>query len=304
MRKPLVNATVFLGGGRIAAALIAGLRLGGYKQPIIVHDRHPDKLLQLRKKYKIVTESDLHRAVAKAGLLIVAVRPGSVRELLNEIGCVDRHLLAVSVAAGIPLTDLRAGLGPPVRWTRAMPSPASRIGRGLIALTFPPELPVGDRRRVINFFKNVGSVVEVPETEFDIFTATYSCSHGYHALATLAGAAERLGLDRSLALTAAAHALADGVLSWREGDVDLEALMEEAATPGGIAATVMATMDEGNYEALVEKSLRAGVAKARENARLTHEVKASSRGRSLSQSPAPNESRAQASKSQATIKRK
>ena len=51
---------------------------------------------------------------------------------------------------------------------------------------------------------------------------TYSSSHGYHALAALAEAAEKLGLDRKTALTAAAHALADGVLAWRESDLSLD----------------------------------------------------------------------------------
>jgi pyrroline-5-carboxylate reductase len=261
-----VKATVFLGGGRITSALIAGLRLAHYKPPIIVHDRHPEKLRNLRKQFNVGKESNLQRAVAKAGLLIVAVRPGPVRELLHDIGQVDHPVLAVSVAAGVPLAELRAGLGPAVRWARAMPSPVSRIGRGLIGLAFPAGLPGPDRSRVRKFFSNVGTVIEVPESQFDIFTATYSSSHGYHALATLARAAEKLGLDGNIALIAAAHALADGISLWREDGVDLDELIAEAATPGGVAATVMSTMDKGQYSALVEKSLRAGVARARANA--------------------------------------
>jgi pyrroline-5-carboxylate reductase len=262
-----VKATVFLGGGRITAALLAGLRLAKYKQRIIVHDRHPEKLRALRKQYKVATEANLQPAVAEAGLLIVAVRPASVREVLNDIGNIDRPLLAVSVAAGVPLPELRAVLGPPLKWARAMPSPVSRTGRGLIGVAFPAELSARDRRAVSNFFAHVGLTIEVPETQFDIFTATYSCSHGYHALVTLARAAENLGLDHNIALAAAAHALADGIFSWREGNVSLEDLIEEAATPGGIAATVMSTMDSGKFQTLVEKSLQAGVATARANAR-------------------------------------
>ena len=263
-----MKATVFLGGGRITRALIAGLRLAHYKQPIIVHDWHPEKLNELRKKYKVATENNLQCAVARAGLLIVAVRPGSVRELLLEIGHIKRPLLVVSVAAGIPLSDLRAGLRPPARWARAMPSPVSRSGRGLIALAFPADLPRSHRRLVTSFFAKVGKVVEIAESQFDIFTATYSSSHGYHALATLARAAEKLGLERNVALTAAAHALADGISSWTEGEIELDELIKEAATPGGIAATVMSTMDDGKYQVLVEKALRAGIARARANARL------------------------------------
>jgi pyrroline-5-carboxylate reductase len=99
-------------------------------------------------------------------------------------------------------------------------------------------------------------------------------------------------LDRQTALTAAAHALADGISSWRDGDVELDDLIEEAATPGGIAATVMSTMDQGKYQALVEKALRAGVARSRENARLAKATKTKATRRSQSKSTATNKPRA------------
>jgi pyrroline-5-carboxylate reductase len=128
-------------------------------------------------------------------------------------------------------------------------------------------MSTADRKRVRNFFSQVGPVVELPESKFDAFTATYSVSHGYHAVATLARAAERLGLDRRTALTAAAHALSAGVVAWRESGSSLQELLHEAATPGGIAATVMNTMDSGGYAKIVQRALRAGVTRARQNAR-------------------------------------
>lgn len=258
-----MKPTVFLGGGRITAALIAGLRLAKYRIPIVVHDRHPEKLQQLKKNYKVGVEASLQHAVDSAGLLIVAVRPASVAALLQEIGGVNRPLLAVSLAAGIPLAKLKARLGPPLRWARAMPSPVCRTGHGLTGLAFPKRMPVADRQRVREFFANVGNIIEVPESQFDIFTATYSPSHGYHAVATLARAAEKMGLDYRVALIAAAHGLAGGI---REGEILLDELIKEAATPGGIAAAAMTAMDKGHFQRLVEKALRAAVARARANA--------------------------------------
>lgn len=262
-----MKATVFLGGGRITGALISGLRLAGYSQPIVVHDRHAAKLRQLQRRFGVEVERDLRRAVAKAGLLVIAVRPDAVRELLGDLGPVDRALIAISLAAGVPLAKLRRRLGPPVRWARAMPSPTCRTGRGFTALAFSQDISRPERKRVREFFAQVGTVLEVPEKKFDVFTATYSSSHGYHALAALAGAAEKLGLDRQTALAAAAHALAGGVIAFTEGKLPLQKLIHEAATPGGIAATVMKTMDDAGYCRAVERGVRAGVARARANAR-------------------------------------
>jgi pyrroline-5-carboxylate reductase len=77
-----------------------------------------------------------------------------------------------------------------------------------------------------------------------------------------------MGLNRKNALTAAAHALADGILSWREGEEPLDKLIQEAATPGGTAAATMRAMDSSGYMRIIAKGLRAGRARARNNAKL------------------------------------
>lgn len=261
-----MKAIVFLGAGRITGALVAGLRVANFNKPIIIHDHHSRNLKPFEKSGAKV-EPVLHRAVQRARLLVIAVRPQSVVELLKQIGETRAAFTVISLAAGIPLSKLRGRLGPNVRWVRAMPSPVCRIARGLTAVAYEKGFPKGARREVTNLFGAVGQVIEVPENKFDAFTVTYSSSHGYHALATLAEAAERCGLDRKTALLAAAHALADGVDAWRRSGVSLEKLLEEAATPGGIAATVMTTMNERGYREAVERGLRAGMRKARANAR-------------------------------------
>jgi pyrroline-5-carboxylate reductase len=247
--------------------MLAGLRLAKTKHHLVVHDCNPEKMRVLEKRREIALEPDLERAVSKADLLLIAVRPNSVVDLLRTIGKVNRSLLAVSVAAGVPLRILTKSLGAPVRWARAMPSPVGRSGRGLTAVTFPRTLPKRDRQCVRDFFASFGSVVEIPESKFDSFTVTYSCSHGYHALAALAEAAQEAGLDRKTALLAAAHALADGIVAWREGKDSLESLLEEAATPGGIAATTTAAMDASGYRRAVRKGVAAGLRRACANAR-------------------------------------
>ena len=265
-----MRATVFLGGGRITSALVAGLRQANYRQPIVVHDRHPKKLQYLKRQYNVIAETDLHRAVASARILIIAVRPDSVHELLRRIAShpIRGRLTAVSLVAGIPLSILRAELGSPVRWARAMPSPVCRTGRGLTALAFGRGFSIAARAEVRNMFAQVGNVIEIPERQFDAFTVTFSSSNGYHALAALIDAAEAIGLDRKSARVAAAHALADGIASWRTNNLSLEHLLNEAATPGGIAAEVMASLDRAGYSKMVAQALRAGIRQARRNARI------------------------------------
>lgn len=268
-----MSKVVFLGGGRITSAMLAGLRLAKTRHRLVVHDRNPSKLRDLKKRYAIAVERDLNSAVKRADVLIVAVRPSSVRELLRALGNargigirgIDRPLLAVSLAAGVPLRLLGKLVGPPVQWARAMPSPLCRSGCGLTAVTFPRILPRANRKRVQDFFAGFGQVVEIPESKFDAFTVIYSCSHGYHALATLARRGQAAGLDRNTALLASAHALADGIITWRDGKQSLDSLLEEAVTPGGIASATVAKMDAAGYGRAVRQGVTAGLRRARAN---------------------------------------
>ena len=263
-----MKTTVFLGGGRITGALAAGLRLAGYERPLLVFDRNPEKLQALRRASRVEIARDLKSAVERAEMLILAVRPGSMAELLDEVAaCGTSPGLCVSLAAGIPLRKLRGRIGPPARWVRAMPSPVCRIARGLTPLTFDRGVGKAERSRVRKFFALVGAVPEIAERQMDAITATHSPTHGYHALATLAKAAVQAGLNRSLALSAAAHALSDGIAYWRESGADLDDLLHEAATPGGIAAATISAMDKAGYAKVVAKGLKAGIKQARRNAK-------------------------------------
>lgn len=263
-----MKTIVFLGAGRITSALIAGLRLANYDHPIVVHDRHPEKLRALKRQHRVEAESNLARAVERAELLIIAVRPDCVSGLLKEIAAkpVKRKIIAISVAAGIPLSKLQSALNKTVRWARAMPSPVCRSGQGLTALAFGRGISAAKQKEVRELFLSVGAVVEIPEKQFDAFTVTFSSSHGYHALATLTAAAEALGLDHKIAGIAAAHALADGIAAWRRSSSSLQELLQEAVTPGGIAGTVIESLESAGYRKIIAAGLRAGAKRARRNA--------------------------------------
>jgi pyrroline-5-carboxylate reductase len=263
-----MKATVFLGGGRITGALIAGLRLAGDERTVVVHDRHPEKVRALRRESRVEVARDLKSAIEGAEMLIVAVRPGSVKEMLAQVVACGAALprLCISLAAGIPLRNLHACMGS-VRWARAMPSPVCRMGRGLTPVCFERSVTKADRAHVRKFFELVGPVLALREEQMDAITAAHSATHGYHALAALAKAAQDAGLDRKTALIAAAHALGDGIAYWRASGLSLDELLEEAATPGGIAAATMAAMDRAGYSRAVARGIHAGVKQARRNAR-------------------------------------
>src|SRR5262249_53216869 len=158
-------------------------------------DRNPEKVRELRRESGVKAASDLKSAVEQASMAVVAVRPGAVAGMLAAVKASGvAPGLYVSLAAGIPLPDLRAAF-PGAGGVRARPSPVCGIAKGLTSVCVDLDAGKGDRAQVRDFFGRVGHIVEIPERKFDAFTAAFSSSHGYHAVRTLAEQARRAGLD-------------------------------------------------------------------------------------------------------------
>jgi len=259
-----VKTIVFLGGGHITSALLAGLTAAEFRAKFVVHDRHSHKLRSLQKEFGVAPEPNLESAVKCADLVILAVRPQSARELLRAMPTLRQVLPAVSLAAGITLDRLQAWSPPPLRWARAMPSPACRTRHGLTALTFQRTYPRSVRELIESLYEAVGEVLVLPESRFDAFTVLYSVSHGQHVLHAMTRAGINLGLQRNIAQRAAAHALCESILSLRVSGASLDKLLREAATPGGTSAAVIASLKKSGYAEMLERALGAGVRRAKE----------------------------------------
>src|ERR1700687_6004179 len=87
--------------------MLSGLRLAKTRHRLVVHDRNPGELRDLKKRYAVAVEPELNSAVKQADVLVVAVRPSSVREVLRAVGnalgngirSIDRPLLVAKGAA-------------------------------------------------------------------------------------------------------------------------------------------------------------------------------------------------------------
>src|SRR3979411_2055052 len=97
------NAILFLGGGCITSAMSAGLRLAGCRKKIIVYDRNQKKLSALGRESQVEIAHGLKSELAHDEMLIIAVRPNSVAEILDEVkDCgISPPKLCVSLAAGV-----------------------------------------------------------------------------------------------------------------------------------------------------------------------------------------------------------
>jgi pyrroline-5-carboxylate reductase len=255
----------FIGAGHIARALGQGWSLPGLAEapPLTYFDVMPDQAERTAEAARADVASNLADLVGRSDLVVVAVRPQHVAEVLAEVAPLlgDRPL--VSVAAGVCLEELRAELPGGARVARVMPNVAAALGLGVF-LFVPGTL--GEHEQAVEaLFALAGEVVVLAEEDFDSATAIAGCMPGMLAalVRDFALAGEKRGLDPDVARRLAiAGVHGSAAIIAREGDPG--AVITAAATPGGMTAAGVAKLEERGLAEAVALAVHAAAERAKE----------------------------------------
>ncbi len=128
----------FLGAGRMASALARGWIAAGLAtaERVLASDPSAAAREAFADGGPLRAVNGNPEVVASSDLLILAVKPQSMKALLEEIHplLTDRHLI-VSIAAGVSLRQLAEGLGTRRRLVRVMPNTPCLVGASASAYT-------------------------------------------------------------------------------------------------------------------------------------------------------------------------
>jgi pyrroline-5-carboxylate reductase len=253
-----------IGAGHIARALAEGwIRPNVLRAPSLVfYDVDEGRATELAAATGGSVAAAVAELVAGADLVIVAVRPQHVEGVLREAGNALGERLIVSVAAGVKLARLQEALPPDARVARVMPNVAAALGLGLF-LFVPGTLGCG-AVEVRELFALAGEVVDVDEDLFDAATAVAGCMPGI--IASFVAAFAAAGVTHGLADDVAERLAISGVhgaaaIVAREGDP--AAVLAAAATPGGMTAAAVETLEAHGLAAAVELAVAAAIVRAK-----------------------------------------
>jgi pyrroline-5-carboxylate reductase len=258
-----------IGAGNMAHALVRGMLARGVVTPdrCIVTNRSNDvRLARFAREWSVVTTRDKRYVIHHADVVVLAVKPADVPEVLREIApyIEARHLL-VSVAAGVPLSTIEAAVdGAAV--VRAMPNTSAAVGASVTAICAghragQPHLDV-----VRALLEAVGRVVAVPERFFDAVTGLSGSGPAYVYLLAeaMVEAAEQEGIDRAVALALVSQTvLGAGRMLVETGD-DPAALRARVTSPGGTTMAGVEALVDGGFPAAVARAVARATRRAAE----------------------------------------
>lgn len=124
----------FIGLGNMAEAMIGGmLGTGGFRADEIVGSAKTKETAdRVCGKYGITAGTDNRETAKQADVLILAVKPVFLAEVIAEIReFVDgENMLVISIAAGKTIEWIEREFGMPLRIVRCMPNTPAMVGEG------------------------------------------------------------------------------------------------------------------------------------------------------------------------------
>ena len=130
------SATIaFIGAGNMARSLMGGLLTQGYAADrIYASDPVPACLEAAAELGVINTSDDNHAIVEKADVIVLAVKPQVLADVLTPLATQlsERKPLLISIAAGVTSDSLQAWAGGGVPIVRCMPNTPALLGLGVV----------------------------------------------------------------------------------------------------------------------------------------------------------------------------
>jgi pyrroline-5-carboxylate reductase len=257
-----------LGTGKLGSILVRSF----LKQSLFVPKQitatvsHEEKAAALSKELGLNVITDNRAAVKNADIILLAVKPQVVGDVLKEIkSALGKNTLVISVAASVPTSYIEQRTNEKVPVIRAMPNTCSTVGCGMTGICRGAHASAEHIEIAKAMFSAVGRTVAVDEKNMDAVTGLSACGPAfiYIILESLAEAGVKVGLPRDVSTLLAAQTM-KGAASVVLETGDHPALLKDAVTtPAGCTIDGILELEEGKLrvtliKAVVKATERAG----------------------------------------------
>ena len=253
-RHPTSRRTAFLGGGKMAEALISGLiRSGGRGvDEITVTARREERAQELAGKYGIDATLDNVKAVRESDVVVLMAKPQDVEVLLDQIrGAVSREHLVVSFAAGIRTSFVEKHLPDDVAVVRVMSNVPVMVDEAMSVVAAGHHADEAHLATTEELLGYVGRVLRLNESHLDAVTATSGSGPAYFFLLAEAmiEACILLGLSRDVATELIIQTMLGSAKMLRDTGKHPVELREMVTSPGGTTIAAIRHLEEAGVRA-------------------------------------------------------
>lgn len=239
-----------IGGGNLGTAIAEGLLKSKFSKAseLIVTKRNLATLKTLKEKNISIT-SDNAAAVKKSEVIILAIKPFQVEDVLNSIKKeLSPGKIVISVVTGVMISDMENVIkkGTPV--FRAMPNTAIAIQESMTCICSQHAGP-GEIKYVNELFSRLGKVITIDEKLMDAATILGACGTAYamrYIRASIQGGIE-IGFDATSASLIAAQTVKGAAELLLQKGSHPEQEIDKVTTPKGCTIAGLNEMEHRGF---------------------------------------------------------
>jgi len=259
----------FLGAGRMATALAKGFVEAGLIAPeqLSASDVYAAAREAFAEATGGLVTGDNGEVVRQSSVLIVAVKPYQVEELLAEVfELIQADHLVISIAAGVTLETLEENLPRGTRVIRVMPNTPALVGASASAYALGAAAGAEDGELAGRLLGAVGVAFEVKETLLDAVTGLSGSgpAYVYQFIEALSDGGVAAGLPREIATRLAAQTVMGAARMVLETGLHPGELKDMVTSPGGTTIDGLHELERGALRGVVMNAVRRAADKSRQ----------------------------------------
>lgn len=231
------------------------------KEDIFVSEISKTLCQRLEQKYGVAVVSDNRFVVGESDVVILAITPQNIAEVMVEIrGCLRPTHLVLSIVAGVTTNTLCEGLNHEYI-ARVMPNILAKIGEGISVWT-AHKITEEQRGWVASILGAMGKEIYVRD-ELYIDQATVISGSGpayvFLFIESLLDAALHIGLDYDMAQEIILETLLGSVHLIQKSGKSPAELRRQVTTPGGVASECIYLLKKAGFSASIVESIIASL---------------------------------------------
>lgn len=254
MNKPWKVSII--GTGKMGEAIISGLLKSGVYNPQYIQAA---EIIENRRKYitqnyNVECHKEGKEVVAFSDVLIIAVKPGIVGKVLEQIGpTMKPGKVLVSIAAGVTLEFLRKHLPKVIPVVRVMPNLACSVREAMITLCHSENTTEKELKMATDVLSLLGRIMPLDEKYLNLATGLVGSGPAYLFLVidALADAGVRLGLPKDISILLAAQTTLGAAKMVVETGEHPVKLKDMVATPAGTTVEGLLELEQGKLRAVI-----------------------------------------------------
>ncbi len=249
-----------IGGGNLGTAIALGLLKSNFcaAENITVTKRNTTTLNNLAEKGISVTTDNV-KAVAESDVVILAIKPFQIKEILAEIkGSLIPNQMLISVVTGINLEDIKSVIGNTTAIFRAMPNTAIAIQQSITCLS-NADATTEQKQYVENLFSQLGKTIYIDEKLMNAATVLGACGTAYAMRYIRANtqAGIEIGFDAATASLIAAQTVKGAAELLLTTKTHPEQEIDKVTTPKGCTIAGLNEMEHQGFSSSIIKGIAA-----------------------------------------------